>query len=77
MFLCYNTVQVAGFFATNIQDIPVIGKYASRIGATVSEFIFTIVQTLLTFLRIVFSKKDVWSKVVTSVLYSLFTVVLK
>jgi len=54
---------VAAFFARQLQLIPVIGKWASRIGSTVTEFLFTVVQTLIGFLRIAFGKKQVWAKV--------------
>ena len=57
-------LQVAGFFSMQLQHFGPIGRWASRIGTTVTEFIFTVVQTLLGFLRTAFTNKKVWKKVV-------------
>lgn len=61
-FLDWLRRPVRDFFTNQIGTLPVIGKWASRIGATVTEFIFTVIKTLFGLLKTVFSTPEVWKK---------------
>jgi len=54
---------VAHFFGTQLAQHGEIGKWAARIGTSVTEFIFTLVQTVLGFLRTIIKTPQVWIRV--------------
>ncbi|OXA40720.1 uncharacterized protein LOC110860454 [Folsomia candida] len=51
-----------------LEHLPIIGTWASRVAVTVSELIFTLVGTLLHFLKTIFSAKRVWIEAHTAAL---------
>jgi len=65
---------VSNFFGNQLQHHGVVGKWAARISTTVTEFLFTVVQTLLGFLRIAIKTPQVWHKVVYQYHYSVYII---
>ena len=53
---------VKNILISKLSKLPVIGTHASRLGVTVSEFLFTCIGTLTHFLRITFSTPQLWKK---------------
>lgn len=61
-FLKWFREKVKNFLQVNLVQLPVVGKWAMRIAVTVAEFGFTVIGTLIHFLKIVFSGDIVWKK---------------
>lgn len=50
------------FLVLKLQKLPIIGKMAELIGSTVVDIGYAILESLLNFMKIVFSSSDVWKK---------------
>ncbi len=61
-FIDWFRNKVKNFLQNRLSDIPVIGKWASRISVTITEFGFTVVGTLCHFLKTVFCAPTTWKK---------------
>ena len=61
-FLDWFRTKVREFFTYHISTLPIVGRWASRIGTTASEFIFTVIKTLFGFLKTVFASQTLWKK---------------
>jgi hypothetical protein len=59
-FLNWIRQKVKLFFINQLGSIPVVGTWASRIGTTVTESIFTILGTFVNFLKTIFGSGTVW-----------------
>lgn len=61
-FLDFLRSHVREFLAHRLGSFPIIGQYAARLGTTVTEFLFTIVGTLLGFLKVAFHSPQIWQQ---------------
>ncbi|OQV21630.1 hypothetical protein BV898_04530 [Hypsibius exemplaris] len=55
-------VNVKQFLTSRLSYLPHIGPWASRIGATVTELCFTVLGTLVHFLKMALTTSAVWIK---------------
>lgn len=44
--------EVQHFFTEQIKTLPVVGRWASRLGVSITEAIFTVLATMMNFLRV-------------------------
>jgi len=61
-FIEWCKSKVQDFLINELSKIPVIGKWASRIGVTTVEFGFSIAKTTINFMRTAFNLKNLWNK---------------
>ncbi|CAF1247178.1 unnamed protein product [Rotaria sordida] len=61
-FINFLRTHVKAFFTTHIKSIPIIGQFAARVGTTVTEFIFTVLGTLIGFLKVVWNSPQIWDQ---------------
>jgi len=64
---------VAHFFGTKLVHCPVIGRWAARIGTSATEFIFTVVNTVLGFIGSITKNPQFWIQVCAATGFIYFT----
>jgi len=61
-FIDWLTVRVDQFFTVKLAQMPIVGKWATRIGATISGTFSMVLKTFMNFMKTVFGSGDVWTK---------------
>jgi hypothetical protein len=61
-FINFLRTHVKEFFTTHIKSLPIIGQFAAKLGTTVTEFIFTVLGTLIGFLKVVWNSPQIWEQ---------------
>lgn len=61
-FLDWAREHLNSFLRNQFVQLPIVGRWASRIASTVTEFAFTVITTLVHYLRLVFSGSSIWMK---------------
>jgi len=61
-FINFLRTNVNEFFTKGLQSLPIVGVFASRIGVTVTEFLFTVLETLMGFLKVTFNSPKIWQQ---------------
>ncbi|CAF1060609.1 unnamed protein product [Didymodactylos carnosus] len=59
-FINFLRTKVKTFFTEQIKSLPIVGTWAARIGSTVTEFIFTVLGTFVSFFKIICGSHKVW-----------------
>jgi len=54
--------KVKNFLTMHLGTLPVVGQWASRIGVTVTEFLFTVLGTLFLMIKLAFTAPTFWKK---------------
>lgn len=59
-FIDFLRTHVNAFFTSEIKSLPIIGQYAARLGTTVTEFLFTVLGTLIGFFKVALNSPQIW-----------------
>ena len=54
--------KVKDYIIGRLANLPVVGQWASRIGVSVTEFIFTVIGTLFLMIKLAFTAPTFWKK---------------